>query len=45
MDFWEGVARIIRSYNPEAKISPIEDKNFLEIINWADLGDVRRYLV
>lgn len=43
IDFWEAFAHVVASYNSQAQISPIKDKNFLKIIDWADLGDYRRY--
>lgn len=44
VSFWEAFAQVIRSYNPNARISSIADKNFLKIIDWADLGEVSRYI-
>lgn len=43
VNFWEAFGQVVRKYNPNARISSISDKNFLEIINWADLGDNSRY--
>ncbi|MBI4153363.1 hypothetical protein HY497_02470 [Candidatus Woesearchaeota archaeon] len=42
--FWEAFAHVIRKYSPDARISPIEGKDFMEIIDWADLGDYARYI-
>lgn len=44
IDFWEAFARVVSNYNPQVQFSLIKDKNFLKIIDWADLGDYRRYL-
>ncbi len=41
--FWEAVAEIQRRYNPDTKIEPINGRDFLQIIDWADLGDPERY--
>ncbi len=43
--FWDNVAVLIKEFNPGGRISSARGKNFLKIINWADLGDPRRYRV
>jgi hypothetical protein len=32
--FWEQIATVVRTHNPQAQISPIQGKNFRNVINW-----------
>ena len=43
-EFWEAFSMVIKEYNPAAEISPVKGKNFLNIIDWADLGSPDRYI-
>lgn len=43
VEFWEGFASVLRTYNPEARIGPIAGRDFLQVIDWADLGNPQRH--